>query len=87
MSKKKYAVSDDVLINAINTFPISKLMPAAKLVCSTDYAVSFYNNKRHPQFYHNQEAFRHALRRCVAFNAFNHKETLIRMLDLEQDEN
>ena len=42
MSKKKYAVSDDVLINAINTFPISKLMPAAKLVCSTDYAVRFY---------------------------------------------
>lgn len=86
MSKKKYAVSDDVLINAINTFPISKLMPAAKLVCSTDYAVRFYNNKNHPKFYRNQEAFRHALRRCVAFNAFNHKETLIQMLDLAPDE-
>ena len=42
MSKKKYAVSDDVLINAINIFPISKLMLAADIVCGADYAVRFY---------------------------------------------
>ena len=53
----------------------------------TDYAVRFYYNKHHPKFYRNQEAFRHALRRCVVFNAFDHKETLIRMLDLKPDEN
>ena len=56
--KWKETVPMDKVMDAINTFPITKLMPAAKIVCGTDYAVRFYNNKKHTLFYKNEEAFR-----------------------------
>ena len=84
--KWKETVPMQTILDAINTMPISKLMPAAKLVCGTDYAVMFYNNKKHPKFYKNADAFRRALRRCVAIGAFDHRATIIRMLGLDEVE-
>ena len=81
--KWKETVPMQVVIDAINTKPIKELLPAAKVVCGSDYAVRFYNNKNHPGFYKNEEAFRKALRRCVAIGAFDHRATIVRMLDLE----
>ena len=83
--KWKESVPMDQVVEAINTYPISKLMPVAKLVCSSDYAVCFYNNKNHPKFYRNEEAFRKALRRCLHMGAFEHRTTIIEMLDLKPD--
>ena len=83
--KWKESVPMQTVIDAINTFPIKELQPVAKYVCSTDYAVRYYNNKKHPKFYHNDEAFRKALRRCVAIGAFEHRETIVRMLGLDED--
>ena len=71
------------MLEKINTLPIKTLMPVAKLVCGTDYAVRFYYNKNHPKFYRNKEAFRHALRRCFTIGAFEHRQTIIQRLDLE----
>lgn len=72
------------VLNAINTRPIEELMPVARIVCNTDYAVCFYNNKNHPQFYKNSEKVRKSLRRCVEIGAFDHRETIITMLDLDE---
>lgn len=75
------------VINAINTMPIYKLKPVARLVCGTDYAVRFYDNPKHPKFYHKQDPFRKALRRCYTIGAFDHRETIVRMLELEEEYN
>lgn len=75
--KYKEDVPADFVIEKINTMPINKLMPVAKIVCGTDYAVSHYQNKNHPKFYHNQEAFRKAMRRCFAIGAFEHRSTIV----------
>lgn len=81
--KYKGSVPFPVLMNSINTFPVSRLLPIARVVCGTDYAVRYYYNKNHPKFYKNEEAFRHALRRCVATNAFDHCQQIIDYLNLE----
>lgn len=83
--KYKEDVPADFVIEKINTMPINKLMPVAKIVCGTDYAVSHYQNKNHPKFYHNQEAFRKAMRRCFAIGAFEHRSTIIDRLHLKEE--
>ena len=74
-------ISMDIVMNAINTTPIKDLMPIAKIVCGSDHAVYHYNDKNHSVFYKNDEAIRKALRRCVTIGAFDHRKTIICMLD------
>ena len=81
--KWKESVSMETVIQAINISPINSLLPIAKVVCGSDYSVRYYNNKNHPIFYHNDEGVRKALRRCLSIGAFNHRETIIRMLDFD----
>ena len=81
--KYKEVVPFSYVIDKINTMPAEQLMPAAKVVCGADYAVRYYNNRRHVKYYHNNDAFRYALRRCFSFGAFDHRRIIIRMLDLE----
>lgn len=85
MSNYKENIPTQFIINKINTLPVSKLMPVAKIVCKTDCAVTYYQNKNHPQFYHNQDALRKALRRCFSIGAFNHREIIIQKLNLEYE--
>ncbi len=70
--------------NAINTYPVSKLMPVAKLVCGSDYEVRFYHDKKHPLYFHNQEALRRALLRCFAMEEFDYRKTIIQGLNLKE---
>ena len=81
--KWKESVSMETVMQAINMLPIDSLLPIAKVVCGSDYAVYYYNNKHHHGFYHNDEAVRKALRRCLSVGAFEHRATIIRMLDLD----
>ena len=78
MSKWKEEVPMEVVINLINTLDIKDLMPIAKLVCGTDYAVRFFKNPNHKMFYKNEESFRKSLRRCLSFGAFEHRKQIIR---------
>lgn len=85
--KYKGRINVPALLDAIDTYPMEQLMPAAKVVCGGDYAVYNYNKKKMKAFYHNDELVRKALRRCVAFHAFDHIETLARMLEIDSIEN
>ena len=67
----------------INDLPVTTLLRIGKCVRSTDYAVRSYNNKQHPQFYHNQEALKCSIRRAWGVGAFRHKEQI---LDILEDE-
>lgn len=65
----------------INELPVKTLLRIGKRVCSTDYAVRFYNNKNHPQFYHNKEHLQQAIRRAWAVGAFEHREQILDILE------
>jgi hypothetical protein len=67
----------------INKLPVKTLLRIGKRVCSTDYAVRFYNNKQHPKFHLNKKALRHAIRREWVQGAFKYQE---RILDILEDE-
>ena len=83
MSKKKKWPNANKTMEAINTYPIYKLYPIAKIVCSSDYEVYYYYNRHHPLFYRKPENLRKALRRCYSIGAFDHRETIERMLEQE----
>jgi len=46
-------------------------------VCSTDFAVRFFNKKEHPKFYRNREALERAVRRAWASGAFDHRSQIV----------
>lgn len=77
-NKWNESVQYEDLMWVINNAPIKELYPIAKLVCSADYAVAYYHNKKHTAFYHNNDAFRKALRRCLTVGAFNHRAIMAR---------
>ena len=81
--KKKIPIPEDFIINAINTLPISELKPVARVVCGADSEIMYYDNPKQSSYYHKSELFRYALRRCYSIGAFDHRETIVRMLDLE----
>ena len=64
-------------VELISQLSSETLIELGKLVCRTDYAVRFYNNKKHPNFYRNRELLEKAIRRTYAINAFNHREQII----------
>jgi len=74
---------DKPIEQVINELPVKTLLRIGKRVCSTDFAVRFYRNKRHPSFHLNKEALRHAIRRAWAQGAFNHREQILDILDDE----
>jgi len=71
------------ITEVINDLPVKTLLRIGKRVCHSDYAVRFYNNKQHPQFYHNQEALKCSIRRAWGVGAFNHKEQIPDILEDE----
>ena len=83
MKNKLPAIMNKRIDFAINHYPVQELMPLAKRICGTDYGVSYYNNKNHLDFYHNEEAFRHALRRCISLGYKGLKEQIIKELNLD----
>lgn len=65
----------------INQLPVSKLLELGEKICSTDYAVKFYNNEHHPQFFGNREALVHAIRRSYAMGSRSTKEKIEEFLE------
>ncbi|PGP18645.1 hypothetical protein COA01_23165 [Bacillus cereus] len=61
-------------LDALEKVSIECLLELGKRIASTDFAVRFFNNKRHPQFYRNKEALLKAVRRSYGVGAFEHRE-------------
>lgn len=57
-------------IELTRRLPDKILLEVGKLIASTDYAVQFFKNKRHPKFYHNRETLERAVRRGWALSFF-----------------
>lgn len=53
----------DYVIWRITNGPICKLLEIGKGIHSTEFAVRYYRNPRHPMFHNNKDALRHALRK------------------------
>ncbi|MBT9148134.1 MAG: hypothetical protein DDT32_01904 [Syntrophomonadaceae bacterium] len=56
------------------TCTIKCLLEIGNRICFTDFAVRFYNNKQHPQFYRQRDKVEKAIRRAYHQNAFNHRQ-------------
>jgi len=72
------------IIEIINNAEVEKLIEAGKRIGSTDYAVRFFYSAKHPKFYMNEEALRHALRREATQNAFGRADIIREVLTSEQ---
>ena len=68
-------------VSLTRTLPVYKLLYIGKRICNTDYAIRFYNNKKHKKFYHNRPAVEKAIRRAYAMGAFNHRERIKEILE------
>lgn len=79
--KRAYCCANHVEL--ISKLDDKTLLELGRLVCGGDFAVRFYNNKKHPGFYKNRELLEKSIRRAYAVNAFNHREQIISyLLDL-----
>ena len=74
--KHKDAIPADYTFWRINTAPIESVWKIGKLVASSDYFISYYKNRKHPQYYKNEDGVRYAVRRAFAQGAFNHREQI-----------
>ncbi len=53
------------------------LLEIGRRVASTDFAVRFYNNPKHPKFHQNSRELVRAVRRAWAVGAFDHREQIL----------
>lgn len=72
------------VIKEINARSPMELMPLAKRVCGTNYAVRFYLNESCHKFFLNTKAFKHALRRCWNIGSLSRKEQMVQYFGLDQ---
>lgn len=79
--RQKYEIES--MERLIERLPVDVLLKVGKRVCSSDYVVRFYYNENHPKFHKNQSALRHALRRAWAMGAFNHREQMMNVIEME----
>lgn len=86
MSKDKNyeKIPFEFVIASINTESVQNLLKIGKIVCSTDYAVRHYYNRRSRIYHLNREALRKSIRRCYTIGAFNHRKTIIEELRLNE---
>lgn len=62
------------------TLSSKELLHIGKQLAATDYAVRFYNNKKHPKFYKNDSELLRTIRRTYTVGAFDHKERIEKMV-------
>ncbi len=90
MSKKgkkwKESVPMQAVEDAIASAAEDKLLKIGKVVCPADYSVVHFENDNNKKFYHNGAELRRSLRRCLAAGAFDHRSTMIRMLDIKKSQ-
>ena len=67
MKKQKYQPSIPVnqLFEACEKAPITYVIKGARAMRCSDYAITYYYNKKHPKYYKNPELARRALRRAI----------------------
>jgi|GEM_PF-6714630 len=68
-------------------YPDDLLQKIGEAVCSTDYAVRFFNNPNHKKFYHERRELLRSLRRAWQTGAFDHKERILKILKRWEEEN
>lgn len=56
--------------------PVKWLLKAGRASSSSDYAVKYYYNKKHPKFYKQKRELLRSVRRAWHENAFNHRERI-----------
>ena len=62
------------VIAFIKTAPIYELLEIGKRLCPTNFAVKYYYNKKHPEFYKNRVLLEKAIRKVWANDGFKHRE-------------
>ena len=84
ITKREFVASNHRKV--LSKVPDKVLLEIGGYVSKTDFAVRFYNNKKHPQFYKNRELLEKSIRRSYGMGAFNHRETIIDYLEDYVDE-
>ena len=59
------------------TTSIKLLLRLGEKVCGCDYAIQFFDNKKHPLFYRKEEKVRSAVRHAWALGAFEHRDRIL----------
>ena len=65
----------------VDDLPIYVLLKLGRRVCSSDYAVKYYYNKKHKMFHCKKKVLRKAIRRAWGIGAFEHRFDIIRELE------
>ncbi|MFB3764841.1 MAG: hypothetical protein ACE14P_06280 [Methanotrichaceae archaeon] len=58
------------------------LLKMGRAVASTEDAIAYFDDEGHPEFYHNRQALLKAIKKAWAIGADDHKEKLVRYLDI-----
>ncbi len=85
MSKKtkrwKESVPIEIVEEAIDTKPAEEIYLIAKTVCGIEPCVIHYDHEG-SRYYKDGQLLRKALKKCLVAGAFNHRATIINMLEL-----
>ena len=78
--KLKNIISFEEVFNKLDIISNDILFEIGESIASTDYAVYYFNNKKHPQYYKNVDGLKHAVRKSLSIGAFNNREKTIDLL-------
>lgn len=80
----KYKLGDIIplqnILDAVDSSTNDILLKIGRSVGPEEYAVRFYNDKRQPIFYINEEKLRYAIKKIISISSFNHWEQVIDIL-------
>jgi hypothetical protein len=80
----KYKLQDIIplqtIIDTINSSTNNVLLEIGRVVAPGEYSVRFYEDKKQPRFYKNEERLRDTIQRVISVSSFNHWEQTVDIL-------